>query len=74
MNKQIDILADQKWKSTYIQNRVAKIKTTLSKIDQHDVLTSDDWKDIVYLSNDLLDQAGDLQEVATYEYQRTIGD
>lgn len=59
MSEEIDILADQKWKSTYIQNRVAKIKTTLSKIDQHDVLTSDDWKDIVYLSNDLLDQAGD---------------
>lgn len=74
MSKDIDILAYRRWKSAYIENQVAKIEATLSKIEQNDTLTPDNWKEIVDLSDDLLEQARNLQEFATDEYQRAIGD
>ena len=68
-----NLLENAKWSDTGLDNRIHKLTHKAKQIEKHDVLTPDEWAEIVDLAYDLSELAIGVLDYAIEQEKRGIG-
>lgn len=73
MNDLNDLLENTKWSDTGLDNRIHKLMHKAKQIEKRDVLTPEDWNEIVDMAYDLSRLALKVLDCAIEQEKRGIG-
>lgn len=68
-----DLPENVKWSDMELDNRIRELKHQAEQIEKHDVLTPEDWNEIVVMTYDLSRLALEVVDYATEQRKRSIG-
>lgn len=73
MAKEIDLLANCKWKDTGLNKRLIKIEYLERLLRQSDTLTPEDWEKILAVAMELNNTVNELIDYTIDTHSRMIG-
>lgn len=73
MNDLNDLLENTKWSDMGLDNRIRELTHQAKQIEKHDVLTPEDWNEIVVMTYDLSRLALEVMDYAIEQEKRGIG-
>lgn len=68
-----DLLKNVKWPDTGLDNRIRELTHQAEQIEKRDVLTPEDWNEIVKMTYDLSRLALEVVDYAIEQRKRSIG-